>query len=81
MSTETWEVGGLFARTPGCLRGVRYPLQEPPVIWTVTNEAGLLTSMDEQPRAGLGSLSGANDTNSGSLNPAHACFYHRYPCM
>lgn len=53
----------------------------PPLISTVTNEDSLLTSTDEQPRAGLWSLSGANDTNSGSLNRAHACFYYRYPWM
>lgn len=27
-----------------------------PVIWTVTNEASLVTSTDEQPQAGLGSI-------------------------
>lgn len=81
MSTETREVSGLFARTPSHLRGGEISFTSPPVIWTVTNEASLLTSTDEQPRAGLGSLSGANDTSSGSVNRAHACFYYRYPCM
>lgn len=58
-----------------------WDIPPPPVMGTVTNEGGLLTSTDEQPRAGLMSLSSANDTNSGSLNPTHACSCYRDPCM
>ena len=49
-----------------------------PVIWTVTNEASLVTSTDEQPQAGSFWVhcSTANDTNCGSDSPAPAlaCF-------
>lgn len=60
---------------------ILYKPPPPPIIWTVTNEASPLTSTDEQPRAGLGSLSGANDIKSGSLIHTHACIYYRYLYM
>lgn len=53
-SAETQEVSGLFARTLGRLQGSEISFTRAPINWTVTNEACLMTSMDEWPWAVLG---------------------------
>lgn len=59
-------------------KGVRYPLQEPPSSGQWLMKPALWQVQMSGPGLFWGSLSNANDTNSGCLSRVNARFYYRY---